>query len=116
SGTWTTETVADLSWLSGWTCSAGGASWTRLTMVSAVDQNGNPHILYPSQPSNNSLTFEDHYRDATGWHVRTFPFTKGTPLDMVIDAAGTTHILAMAPSSTPSTTRIVYIRISASAW
>ena len=113
---WVTETVADLSWLSGWTCSAGGASWTMLRMVSAVDQNGNPHILYPSMPANNSLTFEDHYRDATGWHVRTFPFTKGTPLDMVIDAQGTTHILAIAPSSTPSTTRIVYIRISQSAW
>jgi len=113
---WVTETVADLSWLSGWTCSGSGASWTMLRMVSAVDQLGRPHILYPSQPANNSTTFEDHYRDATGWHVRTFPFTKGTPLDMVIDAQGTTHILAIAPSGTPSTTRIVYIRISQSAW
>jgi hypothetical protein len=22
---------------------------------------------------------EDHYRDATGWRVRTFPLTRGTP-------------------------------------
>lgn len=73
--------------------------------------------MHREQPQNNkTLTLEDHCRDATGWHVRTFPLTDGTPLDMVIDSAGTTHLLAVAPSTTPSTMRILYIRISASAW
>ena len=113
---WVVENVADLSWLPYTSCMSSSASWSTQRMVTAADQLGRPHILFASMPQNNSLTFEDHYRDSTGWHVRTFPMTKGTPLDMVIDAQGTTHILAMAPSSTPSTTRIVYIRISASAW
>jgi cysteine-rich repeat protein len=112
---WVVEDVADWSWLNA-TCAAFSASYSLLRTVSAVDPLGQPHILYASAPQNNSLTLEDHYRDATGWHVRTFPFTKGTPLDMVIDAAGTTHIIAMQPSSTVGTTRLVYIRISASAW
>ena len=114
---WVVEDVADLSWLPYSSCMAGGASWRSLRTVTAADALGQPHILYASQPqANKTLTLEDHYRDATGWHVRTFPLTNGTPLDMVIDSAGTTHLLALAPSSTPSTTRLLYIRISASAW
>ncbi|HEX5059085.1 MAG TPA: DUF4215 domain-containing protein [Kofleriaceae bacterium] len=113
---WVVENVADLSWLPYTSCMSSSASWSTQRMVTAADQLGRPHILFASMPQTNSLTFEDHYRDSTGWHVRTFPMSKGTPLDMIIDAQGTTHILAMAPSSTPSTTRIVYIRISASAW
>ncbi len=113
---WVVEDIADLSWLPYTSCTAGGSSWSTLRKVSAADQLGRPHILFASQPQNNSTTFEDHYRDATGWHVRKFPITKGTPLAMVIDANGTTHILAIAPSTTPSTTRILYIRITANAW
>ncbi|HEY5925148.1 MAG TPA: DUF4215 domain-containing protein [Kofleriaceae bacterium] len=116
SGTsWVVENVADLSFLST-SCSGGGASYSVLRTVTAADQHGRPHILYASPPTTNSLTFEDHYRDGNTWRVRKFPITKGTPLDMFIDAAGTTHILAIAPSSTPSTTRLLYIRISESAW
>jgi cysteine-rich repeat protein len=117
-GTWVVEDVANLSWLPYSSCTSGGSSWRSLRMVTAADAAGHPHILYASQPQANmsTLTLEDHYRDASGWHVRTFPLTNGTPLDMLIDSAGTTHLLAIAPSSTPSTTRILYIRISASAW
>ncbi|HTL37846.1 MAG TPA: myxococcus cysteine-rich repeat containing protein [Kofleriaceae bacterium] len=120
-GTWTTETIADLSWY-GYapTCSTSGASYTQLPMVSAADANGNPHIVYASGPwsssANNSMTIEDHYRDASGWHVRTYPLAKATPLDMKIDAQGTAHIVATTPSTTAGQTRVVYLRINATGW
>jgi hypothetical protein len=81
-----------------------------------VDPLGQPHILFASPPQNNSLTLEDHYRDATGWRVRTFPLTNARPLDMVIDGNGTTHVLAATPGPMSFTDRLVYIRIDATAW
>ena len=116
-GTWTTETISDLSWY-GYapTCSTSGASWSTLPMVTAADANGNPHILYAGAPWNNSTTIEDHYRDASGWHVRSYAFAKAMPLAMTIDAQGTAHILATTPSSTAGSTRLTYLRINATSW
>lgn len=114
---WTTETIADLSWY-GYTptCSTGGASWTTLPMASTVDALGQPHVLYAGAPWNNSTTIEDHYRDASGWHTRSFAFAKANPLDMKIDASGTAHILLTTPGTTSGTTRLVYQRINATGW
>ncbi|HUS27373.1 MAG TPA: hypothetical protein VMZ53_02660, partial [Kofleriaceae bacterium] len=98
------------------TCTAGGASWTTLPMATAADANNQPHIVYAGPPWNNSTTIEDHYRDASGWHVRSFALAKATPLDMKIDAQGTAHILATTPSSTAGSTRLVYLRINATGW
>lgn len=116
---WVVEDVANLSWLPYSSCSSGGASWRTLRTVAAADAQGRPHILFPSQPTTTNgptPSLEDHYRDAAGWHVRTYTLANGTPLAMVIDAAGTTHLLVLAPSSSPSTTRILYIRIAPSGW
>lgn len=112
---WVVEDVADMSWLDS-SCKSSSWSYSLVRLVSAVDHLGQPHILYPSPPLSSSQTLEDHYRDATGWKVRKFPLTHGRALDMVIDASGTTHILAIAPSTTPGTHRILYIRVSENAW
>jgi len=114
-GSWVVDDVADLSGLFT-LCNGGGAAWGGGPTVRAVDPLGQPHILFPSLPENNSTMLEDHYRVATGWRVRTFPLTSGRPLDMIIDANGTTHILATAAGLTTGTTRLVYIRIDATAW
>jgi hypothetical protein len=79
------------------------------------DGAGQPHILFPSSPIPGSMRVEDHYRDAAGWHVRTFPLAASTPLAMTIDANNTTHIVAIA-GSVQGTTRLVYARIDASRW
>jgi len=114
-GSWVVEDVADLSWTYTFCNGFGGGAGGRPT-VRAVDPLGQPHILFASQPEYSSTMIEDHYRDATGWRVRTFPLSRGRPLDMVIDATGTTHILAEAAGLTTGTTRLVSIRIDATAW
>lgn len=112
---WVVEDVADLSF-SSTTCSAGGSSYSLANKVTAVDALGQPHILFASGPDNNSMAFEDHYRDATGWHVRTTPITGGVPLDMKIDSTGATHILARAPGGASGASKLIYLRVSATAW
>jgi hypothetical protein len=111
---WVVEDVADLSFLSN-SCSRSTVSWSELPMVTAVDPAGQPHILFASAPWISSTGFEDHFRDATGWHVRRFPIASGHPLAMAIDDNNATHILALAPDF-GSTTRIVHVRIDATAW
>ena len=115
--TWTTETIADISSY-GYapTCSTSGASYTTLPMVTAADALGQPHIVYAGGPWNSPTTLDDHYRDASGWHVRTYALAKATPLDMKIDAQGTAHILANVPGSTSGSTRLTYLRINATGW
>lgn len=115
-GTWIVEDVANLSWLDS-SCTTSSASWSNPRMVTATDALGQPHILYASQPAagtQTTTTVEDHYRDATGWKVRTFPVTNAAPLDMVIDGQGNTHLLAMTSSN--GTTRLSYVRIDVTAW
>ena len=115
-GVWVVEDVADLGGLNP-VCNGGSASYTLLRAATAVDPLGRPHILFATPAVNyTSTTLEDHYRDATGWRVRTFPLTNGTVLDAEIDANGATHILATSRGTDFGTSRLVYIRIDANAW
>jgi hypothetical protein len=112
-GGWVMEDVADLSWLSS-SCSANSASYTNLRTAITLDALGRPHVLFPSAPDGDSQALEDHYRDANGWHVRSIPLTAGAPFDMLVDATGTTHIIASASAGDHG--RIVYLRVAAGAW
>jgi len=110
---WVTEDVADLAFLSH-TCTPGSAPYRSLQSVTAADNLGQPHILFASRPANDSQAFEDHYRTAAGWQVRSFPLSHGRPLDMLIDENGATHIIAQVSSE--DTSRLIYIRVDADAW
>ncbi|CAN5736993.1 hypothetical protein BH11MYX3_BH11MYX3_16420 [soil metagenome] len=113
---WTEETVADLSYLSH-SCSAGGASYSYASAVTAVDALGQPHILFRGAPDSTSTTIVDHYRTAAGWQTRSFPLTRARPFSMIIDAAGATHLVAAAANGTNfGDSKLVYIRIDANAW
>ena len=113
---WVIEDVADLSFLSK-SCTAGGsASYSVIRSVTAVDAAGLPHILYAAAPVIGSTRLEDHYRDTTGWHVRTFPITGAAPLAMTFDANNAAHIFALAPSGNALQLNLVYIRIDATRW
>lgn len=116
-GQWVVEEIADLSWLSS-SCTTGGASYTLHKIVTGVDGQGRPHVVFPARPpvgSTTSAAIEDHYRDATGWHVRTFAITNAHPFDVTFDAAGTMHVVANVPV-TGSNTRLAHLSIAEDAW
>lgn len=66
--------------------------------------------------SNTSSSVIDHYRDATGWKTRSLPLTNARALDMVIDAAGITHLLVLLPNSTMNGTRLAYVQVGPNSW
>ena len=113
---WVVETVADLSYRS-FSCSAGGTSYSYAYEVAAVDPLGQPHVLVNGGADNTATTIVDYYRTASGWQSRKFPLTRARPLQMIIDANGATHLVAVAANGTNfGDSKLVYVRIDATAW
>lgn len=113
------ELVADLSAFNKNCSMSGGVSYTRVNKVTSLDPQGRLHVLFAAAgvgTSSTSSRVVDHYRDATGWKTRSIPLTNATPMDMVIDANGVTHLLVALPNTTMNGTRLAYVQVGPNSW